>query len=522
MMSGYRQSFSVVALILLATFVLQNCSDSDVSVTPSEPTSQASLCLSQNTWNPGPQCDTLMVSVTNCGNPTILNWTAGCDSSWLSLSPSGGNLPGEFFVVADTNRTDVIRTATVRVTTIGMTDSPGFLTVNQAATPPALCISVGQWDAPALGGESPAISVTNCGNQSSVDWSASKADDWLTLSAASGSTPGSFTVTADTNNTGESRIGQVSITSTALPGDVWSVGVVQPPLVRQVGGYYTSCCYAWDVYVSGDYAYVAAGPCGVLILRISDPSNPVLVGHYNSPGDARDIHVSGDYAYVAHMSGGFFTLDISDPTNPTLAGSLETPPWTDGVFVSGDYAYLTEGYQGVEIVDVSDPSDPTSAGRYDTPEFARGVHVVGDLAYIADDRTGLQIVKISDPSDATLVGTCDTPDAASGIYVSGSRAYIADYDGGLQIIDVADPSSPVVVGSHISDYSATDVHVFGNYAYLACQADGLFIIDISNPANPTLLATHDLLHYSWGVFVAGGHAFVADGYGDLAILEVNL
>ncbi|MBC7115944.1 MAG: hypothetical protein H5T93_02760 [Pseudothermotoga sp.] len=35
--------------------------------------------------------------------------------------------------------------------------------------------------------------------------------------------------------------------------------------------------YAWDVQVSGNYAYIADGGNGLVIVDITDPTNPELV-----------------------------------------------------------------------------------------------------------------------------------------------------------------------------------------------------------------------------------------------------
>ena len=55
---------------------------------------------------------------------------------------------------------------------------------------------------------------------------------------------------------------------------------------------------AWDVSISGNYAYVADYKTGLVIVDISNPSSPVLKGGYDTPGGAHGVAVSGNYAYV--------------------------------------------------------------------------------------------------------------------------------------------------------------------------------------------------------------------------------
>ena len=50
---------------------------------------------------------------------------------------------------------------------------------------------------------------------------------------------------------------------------------------------------------------------------------------------ARDVFVDGDYAYVASEEYQFCVVDISDPTNTALAVALTTPYDVQSLVVSG-------------------------------------------------------------------------------------------------------------------------------------------------------------------------------------------
>ena len=74
-------------------------------------------------------------------------------------------------------------------------------------------------------------------------------------------------------------------------------------------GTYSNSVYG-SVSVSGNYAYVAGGSSGLVIIDISNPSVPALTSTYNTSGGyANGVSVSGNYAYVAN---GNFGLDIFD------------------------------------------------------------------------------------------------------------------------------------------------------------------------------------------------------------------
>ena len=63
----------------------------------------------------------------------------------------------------------------------------------------------------------------------------------------------------------------------------------EPTIPNEVGFYDLSFAYGYvnSIVVTGDYAYVAAGPAGLRIIDISVPSYPHEVGSYITPGITR-------------------------------------------------------------------------------------------------------------------------------------------------------------------------------------------------------------------------------------------
>jgi len=72
--------------------------------------------------------------------------------------------------------------------------------------------------------------------------------------------------------------------------------------VEQVGRACNHWCYANDVVVVGDLAYVTTSVSGLQIVDVSDPDNPEVIGYWDdNPCLSYGITVSGDYAYIATM-----------------------------------------------------------------------------------------------------------------------------------------------------------------------------------------------------------------------------
>jgi hypothetical protein len=290
---------------------------------------------------------------------------------------------------------------------------------------------------------------------------------------------------------------------------------------------------AKGVYVSGNYAYVAADDEGLQVIDIINPESPEIVGslEMQNSGRAWFVHVSDGYAYVVSDLGGTFSLeaiDIGDPEDPASVGYFGTQGSPQDLHVSGTYAYVVwqatsvTGQQqgGLKIIDISDPEDPVRASYTSTGTGAQGVFATGNYAYVADGGwRGLLIFDVSNPEDPNRTSALDIEDATK-VYASGNYAYIAGA-GDLQVIDISDPQSPRTVGSVERSTGAQGMYVTGSYAYIAAYEDGIDVINITDPQNPTLLTTVDTPGKAKDIFVSGSQAYVADNEGGLQIIDLS-
>ncbi|MGH8528120.1 MAG: LVIVD repeat-containing protein, partial [Gammaproteobacteria bacterium] len=167
---------------------------------------------------------------------------------------------------------------------------------------------------------------------------------------------------------------------------------------------FTSLGYARAVAVAGNYAYVTETvlqcefmDCypvsGALhVIDISNPASPQRVGGYGIRGSAWDVAVSGKYAYVADDVAGLQIIDVSDPTSCVRVGNCDTSGSAVGVAMSGNCAYIADGYYGLQVFDVSNPTNCVRVSGNDTSGFACGVAVVTDRIYMADGEAGLVVL----------------------------------------------------------------------------------------------------------------------------------
>ncbi|MDD4351659.1 MAG: S-layer homology domain-containing protein [Candidatus Gracilibacteria bacterium] len=248
---------------------------------------------------------------------------------------------------------------------------------------------------------------------------------------------------------------------------------------------------------------------------------------------ANDIFVDGDYAYVANGADGVLTLDVSDQAGMTIGDTVTLSDDADAIYVEGDYAYVcAEGK--LYVVDVADPEDIDDTNNDTTEGDCLELVADSEYVYIADGDKGLSIFEIND-DDVTEVGDGGFDGGWDGdvvdIFVEGNYAYLAvdDADNGLVVVDISSPSALTaddVVDMIETDADATGVFVDGDYAYVTIGSEGLQVFDISDPTNIKDKDTDENVIDSSGgnanaVYFSDRYAFVADKDNGIKVVKVT-
>lgn len=112
--------------------------------------------------------------------------------------------------------------------------------------------------------------------------------------------------------------------------------------------------FAWDIAVSGDYAYIASGPAGLQVVDITDINNPALAASQPLAGNTVKLSLQGNQILVATESGGVQIVDISNPLAPVLLSTFQQPSITSGVSETNSYAYTANRTQKMAMAADSD------------------------------------------------------------------------------------------------------------------------------------------------------------------------
>jgi len=280
------------------------------------------------------------------------------------------------------------------------------------------------------------------------------------------------------------------------------------------------------ITLDGDYAYLSSADDwedngeGMIILDISNVSDPLFIGGYDTDGSPSNIAIRDELAFVADDENGLVILDISNRSDPTFVSHLATGfGWARDLEVRGNYAYLACGGRGLVIVNITNESTPEEESSLMEANYGYNLDLQGDFAYIASLWKGIQIVNISDPGNPYMAGSYDTDGEARDVFVLGDFAFIADNTNGLVILNISDVSSPKLVGHYDSDGSAISVHVQEGYAYLADGDNGIIILDIDDLANPLFAGSNDTSGSAQGFAVLGDIILTADGYEGMITFE---
>jgi hypothetical protein len=268
------------------------------------------------------------------------------------------------------------------------------------------------------------------------------------------------------------------------------------------------------VAVSGSYAFVA-GPWdrNIHVYDVSTPQSPQEICQVSMGLSTwiTGLTTQGDYVYVSTLENALVILDISDPVHPVIIGTCYIPGMGWNVAVDGNVAYVASDYSGLQIVDVTNPSTPVPMGGYPTSTKATDVAVFGSVALLATGTRGLKVLDVSNPHTPQLLATCSIAGSADAITVSGDIVLVGDKSAGLTIVDVTAPQTPAVIGTYAGPGRPWSVAVSANHAFVCEYLSGMRIVDITNPQLPLNVSGFDTAVQAVDVALSSDYAFLTNG-----------
>lgn len=289
------------------------------------------------------------------------------------------------------------------------------------------------------------------------------------------------------------------------------------PLLPTQEDFFKGWTLTQDIFVAGNYIYVAAGSQGLKVLQNTEVNGEIIPIEISSFSPSSDdtfdkIIVYESYAYV-RTQNGIKSIDVTNPSAPVAAGFYTTSNWVNNFTAKDGYLYCADG-EGLTILNIADPTNITLAGTYSTPGYCTDVEVLINNAYLTDETKGLRILNVSNPASISEIGFYDDDNEDyEALQVQENYTYVIDNAFGMKIFDTSTPSNPTLVSTFQLNYNESwasyyGFSVSGSYAYVTINRDGntdiVKQININNPAYPT----------EKGYFTMGGYvsSLVSDDY----------
>lgn len=278
-------------------------------------------------------------------------------------------------------------------------------------------------------------------------------------------------------------------------------------------------------YVSGsgrEYALMVVSN-KLVVLEITDPGNPVIVGSISHTDTLwGDVKVYQDHAYVVNDNGGggLDVVSLADVDEGTVTliqrvttGGLST---SHNVAIDEDSAYLYlcgADVNGGRLIaySLADPDNPTFAGEVNSVEgtyvhdaeivtYTSGPYAGQQIAFCANGGTGLDIYDVTAKDNMFRMSRTTYPNLsyAHQVWVSDDNhyAYLNDELDGVNetvIFDVSDLSDPQIASTYNSGLPATDhnLYLHNGFIFESDYRAGLRIFCAENPVNPVQVGWFD-------------------------------
>jgi hypothetical protein len=260
---------------------------------------------------------------------------------------------------------------------------------------------------------------------------------------------------------------------------------------------------AGDLIIRGNYIYAAAGNTGLIVIDITDPHTPAIVGSFTGvTSSAVGLSVYNNVAALSCLRQ-IITVDISNPINPVFLDSMSYISsgecFEGDVYIYNGYAYVAvpnnvTRSSGMEIEDISNPADIHYSGYFD--QTASGLFTFYPSANylfcytVTNDNRNLEICDLTNPILPHVVGLFGPSDLTFGIYKNSNYIYFLK-EWGFKVIDITNLSHPFEsynynTGSETYNAMFRRHHlcVTDNFVYRVGGDNTLRAYDLADPLHP--------------------------------------
>lgn len=315
------------------------------------------------------------------------------------------------------------------------------------------------------------------------------------------------TVMAKDSNTTESNLG---IEEAPKMGEELSINADEVN-VTDYSGFDDNYGTISDIFISGNYMYIALGSEGLAIYNITN-LEPKFITQWDNYSCNR-VYADNNLLYLSNNTG-IYVLDAANYNNLALLTNLSTGTVYD-IYAENEFVFITTtlGFYSVNITDYLNPAIIDAYSNTQLREF----HVSNGIAYVKDsDR--VRIFNITEADNLNFL-TDVFIGGLNDIYYLDDTLYCADSDDAF-LYNVTDPASPVYFTNYeFNNTGSNQIVVIGDYLYIE-EFRGIVVVDISNKSQP-LYFTEFRETITMGIINAyGNYLFCNDDY-QIEIIDAN-
>ena len=277
---------------------------------------------------------------------------------------------------------------------------------------------------------------------------------------------------------------------------------------------------AKDIELVGNTAYVLSDS-GLNIYDVSSPSNAQSLGYYYAEGYlGHSIAVYNNHVFAAADNQGLIIIDVSDPSNPSLANSY-TNTRPAAIFIQDSLLFLANWNYDFEIYNITNVPLITEVTRFEGNGFSY-TYSTSEIAFCFANNGSLLTVDISDPDEISKIGWID--DEEISCITTGGDYWYAGGSGGIKVFDSRIFTNPVLMNHFPETESShiTNLAIQGGFLYASDYHLGFRIFNISNSINLTEIGRNEVGGAPLGFFVEGDFAYVASQNEGVKIVKIQL
>ena len=280
-----------------------------------------------------------------------------------------------------------------------------------------------------------------------------------------------------------------------------------------------------ETVLAGSTLYAFVDEARFLVIDVSSPDNPLVIGECAIPADtAGKAVVVDDRLYAGLSHAGIAAYSLSEPHDPELIGWMDVAG--GGVMAIGEgFSIVSASSGAVNIYDTLEWPAPAHRAVIEIAEECTGLVLDGDRAVLSFSTApvAMQVIDIADPAHPRVVGEYLPADGypGYGVAVSGEYAFLARAREPAELISIEEPDAPVSVGivgdpdSYFFDFEVQEGLLYG-----ASERHGLVIFDLANPAAPVELSRIRPIANIRYIAVGSGVVYLASANG-FAVIDVS-